>query len=63
VINEDLQIIKMAGVQRALFTINNQGKIDCNEQNAGLVLSYLAKKLGLNITDKRLMNIEASTNI
>ena len=63
VIQSDLKVIQTAGVKRALFTITKDGKIDCNEDNAGLVLSYLVKKLGLNITDRRLMNVEASTEV
>lgn len=62
-IEDDLKVIQTAGVKRSLFTITTDGRIDCNEHNAGLVLSYLVKKLGLKIHDRRLMNVEASTDV
>ena len=62
-ITKDIQIMKDAGVSEDIFELSAENKIICTEKNAGLVLSYVSKKLGLRISDKRLVNVEASTNI
>ncbi|MCL4420988.1 MAG: hypothetical protein M1477_04800 [Candidatus Thermoplasmatota archaeon] len=62
-IMEDIQIMKRAGVSDDMLTLTSDNKINCTEANAALVLSYVSKKLGLRISDKRLVNVEASTNV
>lgn len=60
-IKKDLEILNQYGVKEKLFSITEDNKIKCTEENASLVLSYISKKLGLRISDKRLLNVEAST--
>lgn len=62
-IEKDLGIIRNVNPDRKLFEITEDGRINCNEENAGLVLSYISRKLGLRISDKRLVNVEISTNL
>lgn len=60
-IENDLKILKQYGVKQKLFSITEDDKIECTKENASLVLSYISKKLGLRISDRRLLNVEAST--
>ena len=62
-IEKDINIMKNAGVEGDIFELSEDNKITCTEKNAGLILSYISKKLGLRISDKRLVNVEASTNV
>lgn len=63
VIENDLKIMKDAGVNNNIFTLNEKNMIICSEENAGLILAYISKKLGLRISDKRLINVESATNV
>ncbi len=62
-IKKDLEILNQYGVKEKLFSITEDNKITCTEENASLVLSYISKKLGLRISDKRLLNVEASSQL
>lgn len=62
-IEKDLKIMKEAGVDGDIFTLNENNMIICSKENAGLVLAYISKKLGLRISDKRLVNVESATNL
>ena len=62
-IEKDLGVIRNVNPNRKLFEITGDGKIDCNKENAGLVLAYISRKMGLSIRDKELISIEASSRI
>lgn len=62
-ITKDIEIMKQAGVSDDMFELTSDNKINCTEENAALVLSYISRKLGLRISDKRLVNVEISTNL
>ena len=62
-IKKDLEILEKYGVEEKLFSLTEDNKIKCTEENAPLVLSYISKKLGLRISDKRLLNVEASSQL
>ncbi len=57
----DLKLMEPANNKEKLFELSADNKIICTKENAGLVLSYVCKKLGLRISDKRLLNVESST--
>ncbi len=58
-IEKNIKFMRDSGVKGDLFDLTEDNKIICTEENANLVLSYIAKKLGLRIFDKRLGNVEA----
>lgn len=62
-IERDLGIIRNANPNRTLFEVKEDGRIDCDEDNASLVLAYISKKMGISISDKELISIEASSRI
>lgn len=62
-IKSDIEFIKPYTKSENLFDVSDDGRIICNENNAGLVLSYISKKMGLLVSDRRLRNIEASSEI
>lgn len=61
-IEHDIKLIRDAGVKNDIFRLDQNDKLICDDKNAGLVLSYISRKLGLRISDKRLLNVEAYTS-